>query len=191
MTILLTLALLLLPFAQPSGFRNVAARLEGGGDVAVRRAGDALHVTVTGPRAGLASLCVGNESRVRILHASAAVGDALYERTGDAWVLKRGFEWKLRDSGTGLPAAEASDEFFAASGWTANPSRRGAPRRDFTIALSADVLFVGVAFLSTGDPMAVSHWPSSIDDDCRAVKVAQGYLPETARFTPQRWHKVQ
>jgi hypothetical protein len=191
MTILLTLALLLLPLAQPSGFRNVAAQLEGGGDVAVRRAVDALHVTVTGPRAGLASLCVGNESRVRILHASAAVGDALYERTGDAWVLKRGFEWKLRDSGTDPPAAEASDEFFATSGWTANPSRTGAPRRDFTIALSADVRFVGVAFLSTGDPMAVSHWPSSIDDDCRAVKVAQGYLPETARFTPQRWHKVQ
>lgn len=191
MTILLALALLL-PFVAPQASPNVAAALEGGGGMAMRREGDALHVTVTGPRAGLASLCVGDDRRVRILHASAAVGEALYERSGGTWTLKRGFDWKLRDSPqAGPPSAQASDEFFAAMGWTANPSREGAPRRDFRIRLTGDVRFLGVAFLSTEDPLAVAHWPASMDDDCRSVKVAQGYLPETARFTPERWHKVQ
>lgn len=106
MTILFALTLLL-PFVAPQASPGVAAALEGGGGVTMRRDGDALHVTVTGPRAGLASLCVGDDRRIRILHASAAV------------------------------------------------------------------------------------WPASMDDDCRSVKIAQGYLPETARFTPERWRKVQ
>jgi hypothetical protein len=37
----------------------------------------------------------------------------------------------------------------------------------------------------------VSHWPASMDDDCRAVRVAQGYLPETAQFRPATWHRVK
>jgi hypothetical protein len=53
----------------------------GGGEVTLRQDGDDLRVTVTGPRAGLASVCVGDESRVRILHASAAIGEAAYERS--------------------------------------------------------------------------------------------------------------
>lgn len=98
----------------------------GGGEVALRQDGDDLRVTVTGPRAGLASLCVGDESRVRILHASAAVGEAVYER-----------------------------------------------------------------YLATGEPMALSHWPASLDDGCREMKVAQGYLPDTAQFRPAGWHRLK
>lgn len=190
--ILLVALALLLPFVAPQASSDGEATLEGGGAVAVRRDGDALHVTVTGPRAGLASLCVGDDRRVRILHASAAVGEALYERSGETWTLKRGFDWKLRDSPqAGPPAARASDEFFAAAGWTANPSRRGAPRRAFRIRLTDDVRFVGVTFLSTEGPSAVAYWPATMDDDCRAVKMAQGYLPDRAHFSPERWHKVQ
>lgn len=58
---------------------NPAAMI-GGGEVSILRTGDELHVVVTGPKAGLASLCVADDSRVRILHASAAVGEAIYER---------------------------------------------------------------------------------------------------------------
>src|SRR5687768_2738866 len=79
------------------------APLTGGGEVTLRRDGEYLRVSVTGPRAGLASLCVGDDSRVRILHASAAVGEAVYERDGERWTLKSGFDWKLRDSASGGP----------------------------------------------------------------------------------------
>jgi hypothetical protein len=48
-----------------------------------------------------------------------------------------------------------------------------------------------VTFFTTNEPMTVSHWPASMDDDCRAVRVAQGYLPETAQFRPATWHRVK
>jgi hypothetical protein len=163
----------------------------GGGDVTLRQGRDDLRVTVTGPRAGLASLCVGDESRVRILHASAAVGEATYERSGERWVLKSGFEFKLRDTPKSAPSEADRTQYLSSLGWVANASRAGDPIRTFLVRLSERVRFVGITFLTTGDPMAISHWPASMDDDCRAMKIAQGYLPDSAQFRPAGWHRIQ
>ena len=163
----------------------------GGGEVTMRQDGDDLRVTVTGPRAGLASLCVGDESRVRILHASAAVGEATYERSGDRWILKAGFDFKLRDTRTGPPSDADRTLYLSTMGWVANASRTGDPVRVFTVRLSEPIRFVGITFLATDEPMAMSHWPASMDDDCRALKIAQGYLPDSALFRPMSWHRLK
>jgi hypothetical protein len=167
--------------------------MTGGGDVSIvsDARGGILQVTVTGPRAGLASLCVSDGSRVRILHASAALGEASYERSGDRWVLKSKFDFKLRDTRAGPPSEAAQQEFLASTGWLANASHAGAPTREFTIRVASEMRFVGVTFLTTAEPMSVSHWPSAMSDDCRAVQVAQGFLPETAVFAPTTWWAVK
>ena len=193
MQISLVLAMMMIRLATaaiaqlPSGVQPLA----GGGDVIVRAEPGALHVTVTGPRAGLASLCVADDTTVRILHASAAVGEALYERSDDTWVLKSKFDFKLRESRTGPPTEQERNEYFSAMGWVANASRTGDVKREFRIRLSDAVRFLGVTFFTTSEPMAVSHWPAAMEDDCRAVRVAQGYLPETAQFRPATWHRVK
>jgi hypothetical protein len=172
--------------------KTAPMRLTGGGDVSVREVGDSLHISIKGPRAGLASLCVGDDSRVRILHASAAVAEATYEKQGERWVLKSGFDWKLRDSPrSGGPTEADVRQFLASTGWVANASNAGAPGREFTLRLTDRIRFVGVTFLATAEPMAISHWPASMDDDCRAMKVAQGFLPEAAQFRPSGWHRVK
>ena len=164
--------------------------LAGGGDVSLREQQGVLHVTVTGPGAGLASLCVADDTRVRILHASAAVGEATYERSGESWALKSTFDFKLRDTRTGPPSEQERAGYFSASGWVANASRAGDPKREFRIRLSEAVHFLGVTFFTTNEPMTVSYWPASMDDDCRAVRVAQGFLPEAAEFRPATWHRL-
>jgi len=168
-----------------------ASRMIGGGDVTLRWSREELHVTVTGPRAGLASLCIGDESRVRILHASAAVGEAVYERSGEQWVLKSKFEFKLRDTRTGPPTEAERAQYLSSMGWVANASRAGDVARAFTVHLSDRIRFVGVTFLSTDEPMTLSYWPPSMDDGCREMTVAQGYLPDSAPFRPAGWHRVR
>ena len=165
--------------------------LTAGGTVSITREGDALRVAVHGPRAGLASLCLATESEVRILHASAALGEAVYSRSGERWVLTSTFEFKLRDARTGPPTAAERDAYFGAMGWVANSSHAGAPKREFTIRLTERTRFLGVTFFTTAEPMEVSHWPAEMSDDCRAAKIAQGYLPETAAFNPASWHRLQ
>ena len=169
----------------------LAPPMTGGGDVTIARDGENWLVTVTGPRAGLASLCLAQGSRVRILHASAEVGEAVYERAGDEWKLVSGFVFKLRDSRTGPRPSDADREnYLTEMGWVANADNSGERPREFVIRASGSRQFLGVTFLSTSDPMTVSHWPASMDDGCREIKVAQGYLPPTARFRPERWHPL-
>jgi hypothetical protein len=165
--------------------------MTGGGQVSLRRDGNILHITVSGPRKGLASLCVAEESRVRILHASAALGEAAYEKRGEVWTLASGFDFKLRDSRTGPPSEADRRGYFETMGWSANSSNAGAPVREFAIRLTDSIRSLGVAFLSIDEPMAVSYWPASMDDDCRANQIAQGYLPKSAQFRPSTWHAMQ
>lgn len=170
---------------------QVPAAMSGGGEVSIRKTGDDLHVVVTGPRAGLASLCVADDSRVRILHASAAVGEAIYERSAGAWQLKSKFDFKLRDSRRDGPPTDADrSQYFGVMGWVANASSAGNPRREFRIR-STGMRFLGATFMTTDEPMAVSSWPSSMKDDCTSLRVAQGYLPERAQFQPDTWHRIE
>ena len=169
----------------------LTSKLVGGGEVSIVRDAEVWRVTVTGPAAGLASLCLADESGVRILHASAAVGEGLYERSGDTWALESGFDFKLRDKPKNPKADAERDAFFKSKGWLANADNSGTRPREFVIRQSDKPRWLGVTFFTTSEPMAVSYWPEAMDDDCRAKKVAQGYLDPTAQFHPERWHRLE
>jgi hypothetical protein len=166
--------------------------LVGGGTVSILRRGGDLFIAVRGTRAGLASLCVAKGDTIRILHASAASGEARFNRGATGWTLGPTFEWLLRDSPrTGGVTAEQYAAMTQKVGWTANPSAAGSPIREFQIR-AADVDAIAVTFLATDDPMALSHWPAGVTDDCRNnLKIAQGYLPPSAAFDPSKWYQVR
>lgn len=158
-----------------------------GGELYLLPRAEFLYVGIRGPKPGLASLCVVTGGRVRILHASAAVGEGTYEQEGEEWTRRSEFSWALRDSPhDGGPGAADRVAFLGRFGWLANASASGSPEREFQIRL-ADLRAVAVTYLSMGQPLTVSYWPETIDDDCREVKVLQGYLPVTARFRPSLW----
>jgi hypothetical protein len=161
--------------------------LEGGGDVRLLVRRGSLYLGIRGPAAGLATVCVADASGVRLLHASAALGDARYERDGGRWVKRSDFAWQLRDTRAGGPTSADKDAFFASHGWLANASAAGSPQREFRIGLRG-VTSVAVAYLTTDSPMAVSRWPAAADDDCTGVPLGQGRLAETAAFAPETWH---
>lgn len=166
-------------------------RLEGGGQVRLLERGGFLYVAVEGRGQGLASLCAAEGGTVRILHASAALGEARYEARGGAWTRTAGFTWRVRDSReTGPPATQAERAaFLDEMGWLANASAAGSPVREFQIR-AAGVEALGVTFLSFGDPMTLARWPSAMADDCASVRMAQGDPREAARFEPGAWWRV-
>jgi hypothetical protein len=198
-----TIVLMLLLASQGAGLPVIDGRIEAsewagaarraminGGELYLLPRGEFLYLGIRGPNRGLASLCVVKGDRVRVLHASAAVGEAVYVRAGTGWTLQTGFTWALRDSPRGGgPAAGDRLAFLGRSGWLANASAAGSPEREFQIRL-ADVDAIAVTYLSLTEPPVVSFWPDTIDDDCRDVKVPQGYVPVTATFRPSRWHAI-
>jgi hypothetical protein len=178
--------LIVLAMLQASPARVTMA---GGGELTVLREADTLRISISGSRPGLAHLCVAERSRVRILHASAALGEGIYERDGDGWKLASGFDFKLRDRRT--PPEGEKQAFFKSMGWLANADNSGRATREFSLRLTGAITAVAAAFLATDEPMAVSHWPAAVADDCMATKMVQGFLPPQARFNPAVWHRVQ
>ncbi len=172
---------------------QLIVELTGGGTAELRREAERLLVTVRGPRVGLASLCVAgrNGTEVRILHASAAVGEASYTRADATWKLDSPFDFKLRETGGVPPSEQDRLAFLTSYGWVANADNTGRSPRNFTIQISSGVQALGVTFVTTDKSMTIAYWPASMDDDCRAVKVAQGFLPPTATFRPAGWHQVR
>ena len=166
--------------------------LTGGGDVLLLEQDEVLYVGVRGEKTGLASLCVGDGDRVSILHSSAALGTAGYARSGDQWQKKTDFTFEIRDSPrTGPPTEADKAKHFERWGWISNSSFQGSPVREYAIKLTPERQFLGVAFVEIeGDDMSVAYWPETVQDDCSALRLGQGWLGENQKFSPATWYRL-
>ncbi len=164
-------------------------KLTGGGEVRLLRSGSTLYVAVEGPATGFPTLCVANGDRIKILHASAALGEVVYTRRDGTWQRGKPFEWLLRDGRAPRPEAE-KQKFLEDFGWLSTASNTGAPAREFRIDLGPGKSTLGVAFLST-DTMAAAYWPSTMADGCRALELLRGDPPDTLTFEPTQWHPLE
>ena len=170
-----------------SGARHIA--LDAGGEAWVLQKGDELWVAMKGAKNGFPTLCVGNSKRVELLHASAALGTAIYERESDTWKRRQDFTWSVRDSPR--TTAAQKDDFLQSAGWLGNASNQSAPIREFVVRLNPDRTRIAIAFLHTDEPMTAAVAPKTLEDDCRSVRLLQGFTPETAHFAPETWLEVK
>jgi len=165
--------------------------LSGGGELLLLKSGGELYVAVKGGARGIASLCIGDREQVEVLHASAALGTAVYKRHDRSWVRSDAFAWEARDRAA--PADQLAAErarFFADHQWIANASSAESPNREFRIQLTPTRRQLGVAFLDTA-AMRAAHWPANVLDGCVETELLRGDAPKLLRLNPQRWHEVK
>jgi len=145
----------------------------------------ALRLAVRSEGPGILTVWISHAGRVRLLHASAAIGEAAYERTDDgAWRRAADFTWDRSHD------AASRRAHLAAHGWLASITPDwDRNEREFTLDLAA---------LPRDARMAVSFgagehfdtlfvWPASVRDDTRLGDMQRGTLPERAHFQPDEW----
>lgn len=165
--------------------------LSGGGELLLLKSGGELYVAVRGGTRGLASLCIGDKEQVEVLHASAALGTAVYKRHDRSWVRSDGFSWEARDRAAPADQLAAErDRFFTDHQWIANASSAESPNREFRIRLTPTRRQLGVAFLDTSATRA-AHWPADAVDGCVDTELLRGDAPKLLRLNPWRWHEVK
>jgi len=162
---------------------NDAARVEltNGGEAHLKHDGMFLYIAITGAGNGIGSLCAVDGKDIRILHASAALGTAVF-RDGKA---TRGFTWTNRDTGD----MAARKRFLDAEQWFANATPRANPEREYQIRIDGrKEIPLTLAFLSIdGDATKMHVWPAEVDDACADAKLAGGWTEGQFVFDPQRW----
>lgn len=155
--------------------------LRGGGEALLQHDGTFLFVAFAVPRNGIGSICSGDASSIRILHASAALGTAQFEggkRTRD-------FTWTNRDTSD----AAARDRFLAAEHWFANATPRGSQEREYQIRVTAKEFPLALAFMSfaPNEERAMHVWPEKLADACASADLASGDTNKEYVFDPKQW----
>jgi hypothetical protein len=147
-----------------------------------------------GIRANMQSMIVGNiftdqGDQVSILHSSAALGTAIYEKRSDTWEQTQAFSWQCRSSSNTPSAITEREEFLQQEHWVANNSRMGTPNElEYKIAMPNDSLRLAVTFTRASELSERIYWPANLKDDC--TKQPQGEYPTTLQFSPTTWITV-
>jgi hypothetical protein len=142
-------------------------------------------------RANTPEMIAGNvfiewDDEIAILHASAALGTAVYMKGTGGWQQTRDFDWRCRDTGDSKAAQAERDAFLEEEHWLAANSRMGTPNElEYRIEVRGEALRLAVSFLRASDPGVKVPWPADLDDDC--TRPTPGGLPAQLRFSPERW----
>lgn len=138
---------------------------------------------------GGVSPCVVRGDDVWVLHASAALGTAIYQESGDAWARTQDFTWSRRSTGFDEEALQERAAFFAREGWLGTLGYLGI-RAHFEYRidlLGEDSLTILFLFLDLGHPRKVLSRPVDLSDVPDATALVTGPVPETMPFDISTW----
>ena len=147
-----------------------------------------------GVRANTSDMIVGNifinhGDEIVILHASAALGTAIYRKETDQWQLTQSFDWCCRNTSNNEAGQDERNAFLQEERWVGTNSRIGTPNElEYQIELTGESLRMAVNYIKVSEPNVKIPWPNDLDDDC--IKPTPGGLPERLKFSPDEWAKI-
>jgi hypothetical protein len=127
-----------------------------------------------------------------VMHASAALGAVVYNRNGTFWTTSGSFQYELRDPVYNNEVEVAMSKYFTSNGWVANNSSIGKNTTiEFKIDISAwkEPLYLACVFAE--HDLTLHSFPTPLTDDAVLPKLVQGYTPDSLRFEPGKWRRVE
>ena len=148
-----------------------------------------LGIRASAPGMIVGNIFVSQGDRVSILHSSAALGTAIYEKGADGYQQTQDFVWRCRNSGSSPAAQAARDAFLREEGWVASICYMGTPEElEYKIAMPGVSLQMAVTFTPASDVSVRIYWPLGLADD--TVKAPQGEFPKSMQFFLSTWATV-
>jgi hypothetical protein len=147
-----------------------------------------------GIRANTPEMIVGNifinrGDEIAILHSSAALGTALYQKGMGSWQQTQGFVWRCRKTDNSEVAQAERAAFLKEEHWMAANARMGSPNElEYQIEVTNETLRLAVNFIRASNPNVKIPWPNDLDDDC--IKPTPGGMPAQLHFSPDRWATI-
>lgn len=137
------------------------------------------------------SLCLLHGERILVLHASASLGTAEYERSAEAWTATRKFAWRCRG---GQAADQERARFLAEEGWVATTTADGRPgeaeyRIERRLLAGGLPRIAVVACRIQPMPMTACAWPDTVRDDSCNQDLLFGKTPDL-QLAPKTWARL-
>jgi hypothetical protein len=162
--------------------------LSDGSELRLIHAGGYLYLGIRGstPEMIVGNVFIRRGNEIRILHASAALGTAIYQLNNDHWEQAQEFIWRCRETNESESSITARDAFFDDEGWVSVNSRIGTPNElEYKIEITGEPLGLAVNIIRSSDPNLKPSWPAGLADD--VILPTPGGLPSTLEFTLDQW----
>ncbi len=165
----------------------LSSPMTGGGRVLLKHDGRFLYLALQGAADGFAQVYFGDQGSVRVLHASAALGEITYRPfSSGKWETDSKYTFEMRRFAERSP--EEKDAYLEKNDWLANSANRGAVR-EFKILRSA-VAGKRLAIVYREMAGATRSWPASLHDDALHDQLVSGYTPGRLAFDLTQWAEL-
>jgi hypothetical protein len=142
------------------------------------------------PEMIVGNIFVNEGEEIRILHTSAALGTAAYQRDAESWQQTQAFNWRCRRTDKSDAAQAERDAFLQDEGWVSINSRMGTPNElEYKIQGSGEPIRLAANLLRSSAPDVKIAWPPDLDDDC--IRPTPGGLPAAMQFSTDQWAAIE
>lgn len=154
----------------------------------IKHAHGYMYLAVHATTMGVPSPLIVRDGEIYVLHASAALGTAIYTPEEEMWSLRRSFTWQCRTRGFSDGAVAERNRFLETEGWLGTIGYLGMPPMfEYKILLGDEPLRILFLFLEVTDPLQLLSWPVSPDIASSHLEIITGSIPSTAMFDLDSW----
>jgi hypothetical protein len=137
----------------------------------------------------IGNVYINRGDEIAILHASAALGSAIYKKTGEEWTMTKDFIWSCRDSSNSEAARTEREVFLQQERWIASIAGMGnIDGLEYQIDLSGASMQMAITIHKESDPSMRFTWPAGTQDDPLEQFVSD--FPTSLTFYPEGWAKI-
>lgn len=162
-----------------------------GSELLLLQNGSTLYLAIRSgtPEMIAANVFIQRGDTIKILHTSAALGTAIYQKNDTAWQQTQNFSWCCRKTGNGEAVRSERAAFLERESWVAAISPTGTPNElEFQIELEGESVQLAVNILRSSNPDEKVVFPVGLDDDCSLP--TPGGLPSEMYFSPENWLNI-
>jgi len=147
-----------------------------------------------GIRANTPDMIVGNifvdrGDEIAVLHTSAALGTAIYQKDAPVWQQTQGFSWCCRSTNRVEAAQAELDVFLQQEKWVSINTRMGTPQElEYQIEMTGETLRLAVTFMLASGTNQKFSWPNDLNDAC--MQSFEGGFPLQLQFSPDTWETI-
>lgn len=165
----------------PNEWENAAiTAMSDGSELFWMYAEDMLYVAARTPGLGSMNLAIQYGDQIHILHSSAALGSAIYEKGKDHWNLTQDYSWCCRST----IVFDEMDQLFQAEGWLASIGYLGTPGEvEFQVTVPAGEIRVAVCYVLSETQF--SYWPEELNQ--ASVEQLKGEPADVEDFQLDQW----
>lgn len=163
--------------------------LKNQGNIKISHDGECLQIGLNGEKNGLSHIYLTDGEDVFVLHASAALGMAVYRKEGEVWQPVQKFKWELRDQSTNT---ETSSAYFKTNGWLASVNSPPTTEREYKITMKfkkGEEFQLAAVYVV--NPLLPQFFPNLLADDTLKPKLLFGSEQPDLSFKFEQWARLR